>query len=94
MPNKSLHQTKPFVMHRACAPSAPTDFAAEADVGLTWEPHKYGSLEEQNANLDMLLAWVEQYAQRTDEFSLQAHRRIFDNYAGEKFEYTSNERPA
>ena len=57
-----------------------------------WEPHKYSSPEEQDANLDMLLTWVEQYSQRTDEFSLQAHRRIFDNYAGEKREYTSNER--
>ena len=58
-----------------------------------WEPHKYGSPEEQDANLDMLLAWVEQYSQRTDEFSLRAHRKIFDKYAGEKVEYTSNDRP-
>ena len=57
-----------------------------------WEPHKYGSPEEQDANLDMLLAWVEQYSQRTDEFSLRAHRKIFDSYAGEKVEYTSNDR--
>lgn len=58
-----------------------------------WEPHKYSSREEQDANLDMLLAWVAQYEQRIDEFSLQAHRRIFDSFTGEKFEYTSNERP-
>ncbi len=57
-----------------------------------WEPHKYGSPEEQEANLGMLLHWVEQYTQRTDEFSLQAHRRIFDGYSGVKREYTSNER--
>ena len=58
-----------------------------------WEAHKYGSPEEQDANLEMLLTWVRQYSQRTDEFSLLAHRKIFDNFAGEKREYTSNERP-
>jgi len=57
-----------------------------------WEPHKYASAEEQDANLDMLLAWVEQYPERSDEFSLQAHRRLFDQFAGEKREFTSNER--
>ena len=57
-----------------------------------WEPHKYASSAEQNANLTMLLAWVEQYKQRTDEFSLQAHRRIFDSFVGDKQEYTSNAR--
>ena len=57
-----------------------------------WEPHKYDTPEAQDANLEMLLSWVEQYAQRKDEFSLQAHRRIFDDYAGTKREYTSNER--
>ena len=59
-----------------------------------WEPHKYGSPAEQDANLDMLLRWVEQYPQRNDEFSLQAHRRIYDSFSGVKREYTSNERPA
>jgi len=58
-----------------------------------WEPHKYDSPEEQDTNLEMLLSWVEQYSQRDDEFSLQAHRRIFDNYAGAKREFKSNERP-
>jgi len=57
-----------------------------------WEPHKYASAADQDANLDMLLTWVEQYTQRTDEFSLQAHRRIFDSFAGAKREYTSNAR--
>lgn len=68
------------------------DVCAENCRNRPWEPHKYDSSAEQDANLDMLLSWVEQYSQRTDEFSLRAHRRIFDNYAGEKREYTSNER--
>ena len=55
-----------------------------------WEPHKYDSLEEQNANLEMLIAWTEQYEERADEFSLQAHRRLFDAYQGKKREYNSN----
>lgn len=57
-----------------------------------WEPHKYASPEAQDANLAMLLAWVEQYPERSDEFSLQAHRRLFDQYAGKKREFTSNDR--
>lgn len=59
-----------------------------------WEPHKYATAADQDANLEMLLAWVGQYPERTDEFSLQAHRRIFDGFEGRKREYTSNERPA
>ncbi len=58
-----------------------------------WEPHKYRSPQEQDANLDMLLTWVQHYPERTDEFSLQAHRKIFDSYTGTKQEYLSNERP-
>lgn len=58
-----------------------------------WEPHKYRSKKEQDENLEMLIAWVEQYDQRTDEFSLKAHRRLFDGFTGEKTEYTSNGRP-
>ncbi len=57
-----------------------------------WEPHKYASSAEQDANLKMLLTWVGEYEQRTDEFSLQAHRRIFDCFVGDKREYTSNTR--
>ncbi len=51
-----------------------------------WEPHKYPSKEAQDANLEMLIRWVREYATRTDEFSLFAHRRVFDNFAGRKSE--------
>ncbi len=57
-----------------------------------WERHKYESPEAQNANLEMLTAWIEQYPQREDLFSLQVHRRLFDAYSGTKHEYTSNAR--
>ena len=57
-----------------------------------WEPHKYASKKAQDANLYMLINWVKQYTERTDEFSLKAHRDLFDNFSGNKVEYTSNER--
>lgn len=56
-------------------------------INRPWEPHKYSSLEAQNQNLGMLLEWVRQYEIRTDEFSLDAHREIFDAFAGKKTEY-------
>jgi len=56
-----------------------------------WEPHKYDSPEAQNANLEMLIAWIRQYEERTDEFSLRAHQKLFDDYAGKKRESTTNE---
>jgi len=55
-----------------------------------FEPHKYKTLEEQNKNLEMLINWIKQYSIRTDEFSLKAHRSLFDNFEGNKIEYQSN----
>jgi adenylate kinase family enzyme len=57
-----------------------------------WEPHKYKSLEEQDKNLEMLINWIKQYSTRNDEFSLKAHRNLFDNFKGNKVEYQSNKR--
>lgn len=61
-------------------------------VNRPWEPHKYDSIEAQNANLSMLLEWVSQYPNRDDEFSLSAHQRLFNEFPGEKIEYNSNAR--
>ena len=55
-----------------------------------FEPHKYASREEQNARLEFLLSWVREYAVRDDEYSLAAHRRLFDAFAGPKLEYTES----
>ena len=52
-----------------------------------WEPEKYASKEEQDAKLAFLLEWVQQYETRDDEYSLGAHRRLFDSFAGAKREY-------
>lgn len=49
-----------------------------------WEPHKYPSKEAQDANLDMLLDWISQYADRQDEFSYASHQKIYDTFTGAK----------
>jgi adenylate kinase family enzyme len=55
-----------------------------------WEPHKYPTLAAQNQNLAMLIAWIQQYEQRDDEFGLQRHRRLFAEFQGDKIEITSS----
>lgn len=57
-----------------------------------WEPHKYESKEAQDANLEMLIAWIAQYPERSDTFSRSAHEALFNGYKGKKIMYTSNER--
>ena len=56
-----------------------------------WEPHKYKSKAAQDDNLDMLIDWIQAYATREDTFSESAHRRLFDNYGGQKRQIFRNE---
>src|SRR4051794_37508195 len=56
-----------------------------------WEPHKYPSKEAQDENLELLRAWIREYEVRKDEFSLAAHRALFDGFRGEKVELSSRE---
>lgn len=56
-----------------------------------WEPHKYASKEAQDANLEMLLDWISQYEHREDVFSLAAHTRFYEGFAGTKTCILSNE---
>ncbi len=58
-----------------------------------WEPHKYPDKAAQDANLDMLLAWIADYENREDETSKTAHLDLYESFAGEKTMYTSNSRP-
>lgn len=51
-----------------------------------FEPHKYASKAEQDANLPMLIDWVRGYTTREGPLSLAAHRRIFDAFEGDKVE--------
>ena len=53
-----------------------------------WEPHKYPSPEQQNAMFEKLQAWVAGYYTRSDAWSYQYHRRIFDAHPGPKVEHT------
>lgn len=55
-----------------------------------WEPHKYSSPAEQDKNLEMLISWVQQYPDRTDEFSLRSHQTLYRRFKGRKVEHTSN----
>lgn len=55
-----------------------------------WEPHKYESKDAQDANLDMLIEWIAQYAERDDTFSRSAHEALFSGFQGRKTMYTSN----
>ncbi len=59
------------------------------NLNRPWEPHKYSSLEEQNAMLSALQEWVSGYYTRTDSWSYAYHRRIFDAHQGRKVEHTS-----
>ncbi len=51
-----------------------------------WEPHKYPSKQEQEANLDFLLSWVAEYYTRDGPISLGAHKAVFAKYPGRKIE--------
>ncbi|MGB1262560.1 MAG: shikimate kinase [Cognaticolwellia sp.] len=56
-----------------------------------WEPHKYKTKAEQDGNLAMLLEWIAQYEKRTDTFSKSAHQKLYDEFAGEKTQFTHNQ---
>lgn len=51
-----------------------------------WEPDKYPSKAEQDEKLAFLLDWVRDYETRDDEYSLKAHRALFDRFPGRKRE--------
>jgi adenylate kinase family enzyme len=56
----------------------------------SWEPHKYTSKIEQDANLAMLIQWISQYELRDDNFSKAAHISFYQNYTGAKKMLTTN----
>lgn len=51
-----------------------------------WEPHKYASKWDQDANLGLLLSWVAGYYTRDSPMSLGAHQAVFAKYPGRKVE--------
>lgn len=56
------------------------------NLNRPWEPHKYPSKQEQDANLQFLLSWVAEYYTRDGAMSLGAHQAVFDKYPGRKVE--------
>ncbi len=53
-----------------------------------WEPHKYGSKQQQDSMLPFLQDWVRKYYERDDNCSYACHRRLFDSFNGVKREIT------
>ena len=66
----------------------------EHNLQRPWEPHKYKSKADQHSMLANLQAWVAGYYERSDDWSYQAHRKIFDSHAGTKQEITQAPRTA
>ncbi|MEP0356767.1 MAG: AAA family ATPase [Paraglaciecola sp.] len=56
-----------------------------------WESHKYASIEDQDANLNMLIEWISEYTNRRDSFSYTAHQALFQKFMGNKTMFTNNE---
>lgn len=69
----------------------PVEACIENAKSRPWEAHKYESKAAQDANLDMLIDWISQYAERSDTLSQVAHNRLYENYAGKKRMLTCNE---
>ena len=52
-----------------------------------WEPEKFGTIQEQDENLENLIAWVRFYETRTDEYGLLRHRALYESFQGKKREF-------
>lgn len=68
----------------------PVELCIENARNRPWEPHKYESKDAQDANLNMLIDWIDQYTVRTDTFSKASHTALYDGYTGEKRCVTTN----
>ncbi|NEO39352.1 MAG: shikimate kinase [Moorea sp. SIOASIH] len=51
-----------------------------------WEPHKYKTPKEQDANFEFLQTWIKDYYLRDDEYSFRCHDRLFKTFSGNKRE--------
>ncbi|PKM22132.1 MAG: shikimate kinase [Gammaproteobacteria bacterium HGW-Gammaproteobacteria-14] len=51
-----------------------------------WEPEKFASREEQDKNLENLIAWVAAYNTRSDEYGLEQHQAVYRAFTGKKRE--------
>ena len=55
-----------------------------------WELHKYDSKQAQDANLEMLITWIQDYDKRLDTFSKSALQAIYEQFVGNKSLITSH----
>lgn len=62
----------------------PIDVCQRNARSRPWEPHKYRSKELQDANLEMLLAWIANYPDREGALGRRAHVALFDAFTGRK----------
>jgi adenylate kinase family enzyme len=68
----------------------PNKVCIENAKNRAWEPHKYSSKQQQDANLKMLIAWIKEYDSRNDNFSRQSHLELYNAFNGEKFRLKDN----
>lgn len=61
-----------------------TEACLENARNRPWEPHKFPSLEAQNEALGFLLDWIASYDHRDDDYGLQAHMEVFEQFPGKK----------
>jgi adenylate kinase family enzyme len=55
------------------------------------EPHKYSTKEEQDKNLDFLIAWVSEYYEREGNMSYRCHNDLYNGYDGPKRRVTEQQ---
>lgn len=84
-----LELTLPFT-NEIIFMNLPIEVCIENAKNRPWEPHKYASKIEQDANLVMLIQWIKQYETRNDIFSKSAHEALFQKFSGKKTIITRN----
>jgi len=68
----------------------PIDLCIVNAKNRPWEAHKYESKKAQDANLSMLISWIQEYEVRDDTFSRKAHSDFYDSFQGDKVTYKDN----
>lgn len=56
-----------------------------------WDQKRYKSDTEQQNALNVTIEWIKQYELRSDDDSYEAHRKLFTEYNGVKYEYRADD---
>lgn len=62
----------------------PTEVCLQRARARPWEPHKYATKAEQDANLSMLLDWIAAYAHREGPLGRADHVALYEAFGGDK----------